>query len=273
MESLQVDTPRAVGSWSTDAVATMIDDRAGLGVVVADSRPGMVMAHRLSVIVPVLNEAALIHEHVARLARTPGIHEVILADGGSTDDTVAQARAVPGVRVVDAPRGRGPQMNAGAQVASGDVFWFVHADVELPADAPTLVDHALRDHAVVGGAFRVRTESAGASGWPTRLLWLADQRSKYVADLPYGDQAVFVRRGVFEQLGGFAPLPLFEDVEFSHRLRRAGRVHTLPAVVRVSGRRFVARPIASVVLMNVLPILYRLGVPPAALARMYGDVR
>jgi hypothetical protein len=104
-------------------------------------------------------------------------------------------------------------------------------------------------------------------------LWLADQRSRYSADRPYGDQAVFVRRQIFERLGGFAALPLFEDVEFSGRLRRAGVVRTLPAAVRVSGRRFMARPLSSVALMNVLPVLYRLGVPPATLARMYGHVR
>ena len=84
---------------------------------------------------------------------------------------------------------------------------------------------------------------------------------------------MFVRREAFEALAGFATVPLFEDLEFSRRLRRAGRIRILPAPVRVSGRRFMARPIRSAVLMTVLPILYRLGVPPATLARLYGQVR
>ena len=230
------------------------------------------MRRGLSVIVPALNEAPRIQIQASRLARLPGVDQVIVADGGSTDGTADLARSVEGVRVVDAPCGRGPQMNAGAREASGDVLWFVHADVLVPDDAPPMIDDALREHGVVGGAFRVRTEADGATGWPSRLLWLADLRSRYTG-LPYGDQALFVRREVFESLGGFAPLALFEDLEFSRRLRRAGRVRVLRSSVRVSGRRFMARPIASAALMNLLPVLYRCGVPSDTLARMYGHVR
>jgi rSAM/selenodomain-associated transferase 2 len=226
----------------------------------------------LSVIVPALNEASRIQIQASRLARLPGVDQVIVADGGSTDGTADLARTVAGVRVVDAPCGRGSQMNAGAREASGDVLWFVHADVVVPDDAPAMIDETLREHGVVGGAFRIRTEADGATGWPSHLLWLADLRSRYTA-LPYGDQALFVRREVFESLGGFAPLALFEDLEFSGRLRRAGHVRVLRSSVRVSGRRFMARPIASAALMYVLPVLYRCGVPPNTLARMYGHVR
>jgi hypothetical protein len=91
--------------------------------------------------------------------------------------------------------------------------------------------------------------------------------------VPYGDQALFVRREVFERLGGFAPVPLFEDVEFSRRLRRAGRLRRIGVPVEVSGRRFMARPAYYALVMNVLPVLYRLGVRPATLERMYGHVR
>lgn len=226
----------------------------------------------MSVIVPVFNEAARIATQLSVLTDTPGIDEVIVVDGGSTDATVALTRSCERVRLVTSPRGRGPQMNAGAGAASGDVLWFVHADVALPADAPAMVADALRDPTVVGGAFRVETVPDGTTGWPARLLWLADLRSRY-SRLPYGDQAVFVRRNVFERLGGFAPTPLFEDLEFSRRLRRAGPVRFLPTAVRVSGRRFMARPLYYACLMNALPLLYRLGVPTAMLARLYGHVR
>jgi rSAM/selenodomain-associated transferase 2 len=230
------------------------------------------MRFHISAIVPVLNEAARIQAQVARLVRLPGVEEVIVADGGSTDGTADLARAIPGVTVVEAPGGRGPQMNAGARAATGNVLWFVHADVHVPDDAPAVIRSALRERRVIAGAFRIRTEADGATGWPSRLLWLADVRARY-SGLPYGDQALFVRRHVFDALGGFVPVPLFEDLEFSRRLRRAGVVRVMPAAVRVSGRRFMARPIASATLMNVLPVLYRLGVSPWTLARVYGHVR
>ncbi len=230
------------------------------------------MRRRVSVIVPALNEAARIQAQATRLVHLVGVDEVIVADGGSTDGTAALARAIPGVTVVDAPRGRGPQMNAGARVATGDVLWFVHADVGVPDDAPEAIQPALRESGVIAGAFRIRTDADGATGWPSRLLWLADLRARY-SGLPYGDQALFVRRHVFEALGGFAAMPLFEDLEFSRRLRRTGIVRVLPVAVGVSGRRFMARPVASATLMNVLPVLYRLGVSPETLARVYGHVR
>jgi rSAM/selenodomain-associated transferase 2 len=226
----------------------------------------------ISVVVPVLDEVRRVEGLLQRLVALPGIAEVILADGGSTDGTTAHARSVPGVHVVDAPRGRGPQMNAGARAATGDVLWFVHADVAVPDDGPALIAETLRDPSVVAGAFRIRTVPDGLTGWPSRLLWIADLRARY-SRLPYGDQALFVRREVFEALGGFASVPLFEDLDFSRRLRRAGTVAVLSAPVDVSGRRFMTRPVASAVLMNLLPLLYRARVPPATLARLYGHVR
>ena len=230
------------------------------------------MTVRLSVIVPALNEAARIQAQITRLVHLDGVDEVIVADGGSSDGTAHLARAIAGVTVVEAPRGRGPQMNAGARQATGDVLWFVHADVCVPDDGPVAVRHALRESSVIAGAFRIRTDAEGATGWPSRLLWLADLRARY-SRLPYGDQALFVRRQVFDTLGGFEAMPLFEDLEFSRRLRRTGGVRVLPIAVRVSGRRFMARPIFSATLMNVLPVLYRLGVSPETLARIYGHVR
>ena len=230
------------------------------------------MTARLSVIVPTLNEERLIGGQLERLAAMSDIHEVIVVDGGSDDRTPEIVRAHRMARLLAASGGRGPQMNAGARAASGDVLLFLHADVVLPADGGALVHSALRDPEVVGGAFRVKTVADGRHGWPSRFLWLADLRSKY-SSLPYGDQALFVRRRVFDALHGFAPVPLFEDLEFSRRLRHAGRVVRLRASVRVSGRRFMARPVYYTCVMNVMPALYRLGVPPRALARIYGHVR
>jgi rSAM/selenodomain-associated transferase 2 len=226
----------------------------------------------LSVVVPVLDEARRIAGHLSALHRVAGIDEVVVVDGGSRDDTVAIAQRAPGVRVVTSARGRGIQMNAGARAARGDVLLFLHADAVLPPDAARLIARALEDPAVVAGAFRLHTVAEAGAPWLGPLLRLADLRSR-VTRLPYGDQAVFVRRTVFERVGGFPDQPLMEDIELARRLWRVGRIRTVPGVVRVSGRRFLANPVRAVVAMRVFPLLYRLGVSPARLARLYGDPR
>lgn len=226
----------------------------------------------LSVIVPVLNEAHRIGEHLAALRSVAGIDEIVVVDGGSRDDTVAIARRAPGVRVLTASRGRGMQLNAGARAAYGDVLLFLHADAALPSDAARLVGRALDEPGVVAGAFRLRTVADGGPRWLGPLLRFADLRSR-VTRLPYGDQAVFVRRDAFERVGGFPDQALMEDVELARRLWRVGRIRTVPGVVRVSGRRFVANPLRAVLAMRLFPLLYRLGVSPARLARLYGDPR
>lgn len=225
----------------------------------------------LSVIIPVLNESALIKEQVSRTASLAGVDEVVVVDGGSTDETLECIPQLPNVRVVRSARGRALQLNAGARAARGEVLVFLHADVRLPVDAVALIHEALADAGVVGGAFRTWT----VADRPTRLgplLHLADLRSRYTS-LPYGDQAPFVRRTVFESIGGFPEQPLMEDLEFSMRLRQAGRVARVPARVTVSGRRFIARPVFFTLLVNAFPALYRLGVSPESLARFYEHVR
>ncbi len=227
----------------------------------------------LSVVIPTLDEEARIGVRLAELRVTAGVVEVVVADGGSRDRTVAIARGFPGVRVLETPRGRGAQSNAGARVATaGDVLLFLHADVTLPPDATVWVERALADPGVAAGAFRTRTVVDGDAGWVAPFLRLADLRSR-LARLPYGDQALFVRRAAFAAAGGFPDQPLLEDLELARRLRRLGRIAVVPAVVRVSGRRFAARPLRSVVAMRLFPLLYRLGVPPRILVRLYGNPR
>jgi len=226
------------------------------------------------VIVPVLDEERRIPAALAALAATPDVAETIVVDGGSRDRTVALATAA-GARVVGAPRGRGPQMNAGARAATGDVLLFLHADVTLPRDAAAHVDAALADPAVVAGAFRTWTvpdDDSTRARLLAPLLHLADVRSR-ITRLPYGDQALFVRRDAFARAGGFPDQPLMEDLEMARRLRRIGRIATVSASVTVSGRRFVAAPVRAALTMRILPVLYRCGVPADVLARLYGDAR
>lgn len=226
---------------------------------------------RLSIVIPALNEQERIEEQVRRTAALDGVEEVIVVDGGSRDATRARIPSLPKVRALAAPRGRASQQNAGARAAAGDVLLFLHADVALPEDAARRVGEALADDRCIGGAFRTWTVPDRPT-WLGPLLHLADLRSRYTG-LPYGDQALFVRRKVFEAVGGFPEQALMEDLELSMRLRRVGRLARVKARVRVSGRRFVARPISSLAVMNFFPALYRLGVSPSALEKIYGQVR
>lgn len=226
----------------------------------------------LSVIIPTLDEAARIGALLDELAATPGIHEVIVVDGGSRDGTPGIASSRSGVRVVAAPRGRARQMNRGAAEATGDVLLFLHADVSLCADAVAHVQATLAEPGVVAGAFRIRTVADSGPHWMSPLLRAADLRSRYTS-LPYGDQALFVRAAAFRAVGGFPDVALMEDYELARRLWRVGRIRTVPAEVRVSGRRFLAHPLRALVEVNVLPLLYRLGVPSHVVARWYGRPR
>jgi len=227
---------------------------------------------RLSVILPVLNEAARIGAQLNHLRAIGGIDEVIVIDGGSTDGTRDAVPIDGWCQLVVAPRGRGTQMNAGASFATGDVLLFLHADVRLPANAAALIHAAFDATDAVAGAFRTRTVAEGSASWVRHWLWLADLRSR-VSRLPYGDQALFVRRSAFARAGRFPAQPLFEDFEMARRLRRIGRIMILRETVDVSGRRFLTRPFFYLTLMNTMPLLYRLGVPAETLNRVYGTVR
>ncbi len=227
--------------------------------------------HRVSVIIPTLNEARRIGARLDELAAIGGWHEILVVDGGSTDDTCKIADR-PGVQVLNGPRGRARQMNTAAARATGDVLLFLHADVVLPTDAPRWMDTAMADPRVAAGAFRTWTIADLDGYWWAPALHLADVRSRYTS-LPYGDQAMFVRAQAFAQVGGFPDQPLLEDLELSQRLRRVGRIVTVPARVKVSGRRFLQRPVYYTFLVNVFPAMYRLGVPASTLARLYGNPR
>jgi rSAM/selenodomain-associated transferase 2 len=220
---------------------------------------------RLSIVVPVLNEAEGIEAHLALLAplRARGA-EVIVVDGGSTDATPELAAALAD-RVLDAPLGRAAQMNAGARAAQGEAILFLHADTSLPEDADRLIGRALeRAH---WGRFDVRIEGRH------RLLAVVgaamNLRSR-LTGIATGDQAIFMRRPAFDATGGFPPIPLMEDVALSARLKRIGKPACVAERVVTSGRRWESRGVLrTIMLMWRLRLAYFLGADPVKLARSY----
>jgi rSAM/selenodomain-associated transferase 2 len=220
----------------------------------------------LSIIVPVLNEAAGIAATLVVLAplRSRGA-EVIVCDGGSRDGTLARAQPLAD-RVLAAPPGRARQMNAGAAVARAPVLLFLHADTALPDDADRLVLQAIADGAS-WGRFDVRI-----TGRPFMLRVVAalmNVRSRWTG-IATGDQAIFIRRDVFTQVGGFPDQPLMEDVELCRRLRRTAPPACLRARVTTSGRRWETRGVwRTIFLMWRLRWQYWRGAPADLLAKAY----
>jgi len=221
----------------------------------------------LSIIMPVLNEAAGIAEALHALAplRARGA-DVIVVDGGSADGTLELARPFAD-RVLSAPRGRSSQMNAGAAAAKGDVLLFLHADTRLPENADRLIADGLARSRRQWGHFDV----AFAEGGALRLVATMMNWRSRLTGIATGDQAMFATRAAFQAAGGFPPIALMEDVALSARLKRAGRPLCLPARVTTSGRRWREHGLArTVLLMWQLRLRYLLGADPARLARDYG---
>jgi len=221
----------------------------------------------LSIVVPVLNEAANLERLLPDLlARGPDV-EIVVADAGSTDGTAALVRQCPSVTLVDGPRGRARQMNAGARASRGDALLFLHADTGLPPGAIAAIARALADPSIVGGRFDVRFTSPR---WPFRLIAaLMNWRSRW-SGIATGDQGIFVRRASFEALGGYRDIPLMEDIELTRRLKRLGRMACLDARVTTSSRKWEREGIArTILLMWTLRLLYFVGVSPARLVGWY----
>ena len=222
---------------------------------------------RLSVIIPALNEAAGIGTTLAALAqmRERGA-EVIVVDGGSSDDTIARAQPLAD-RVLAAPRGRAAQMNAGAAAATGDVLLFLHADSRLPADADRLILAAVGATAEAWGRFDVAIE--GRHPLLPVIAWFMNRRSR-LTGIATGDQGLFVTRALFAAAGGYPPIALMEDVALSQALRARGAPRCLRERIVTSGRRWERHGVwRTMALMWRLRWAYWRGADPALLARRY----
>ncbi len=223
----------------------------------------------VSIIIPTLNEETCIGETVARLVTQPGV-EVIVADGGSEDRSMARAAAA-GARVIAAPLGRGSQQNEGARAAHGRILLFLHADTLLPEGFAPEIRAALDRPGIVAGAFRF---AVGAKGWRFRFLEYGTNWRAARLGLPYGDQALFLAGARFQALGGFKEIALLEDLELVLRLRKMGSIALVATPALTSPRRWKRLGLVRTTLVNQLILFgFFCGISPERLARWYGGGR
>ncbi len=223
----------------------------------------------LSVIVPTFNEEAIIVATLQHVIATLAPHELIVADGLSTDRTVERAREYAAVTAPTTTRGAG--LNAAAAMATGDVLLFLHADTVVPIGAAGAISDAMTRSDVVGGAFRLQFTSGGRIG--SIVARSVNIRSRLFNTF-FGDQAMFVRRDVFARAGGFAEWSVMEDLEILRRLRRYGRLVLLDASVTTSARRHENRGwLRTLATVWLLTLLHRAGTPARTLRRLYGAER
>jgi len=223
---------------------------------------------KISIIIPVLNEAEILGTTLEGLKDPPA--EIIVVDGGSKDATVRVARQYT-PHVLISRKGRGFQQDAGARQSQGDILIFIHADTQLPSMYSHLIYEALSDADVVFGSFylSIHPSEPGLD----LIALMANLRSRFLR-LPYGDQALFVRRGAYFQVGGFQDWPIMEDVDLVRRLKRSGRFKMANGFVQTSARRWKKERLICTTLRNwSLIIRYYIGASPHTLARRYPDAR
>jgi len=223
----------------------------------------------VSIIVPALNEASHIAGTLRALQALEGEKEILVVDGGSEDRTVEVAKQA-GVRVLQSPRGRGVQQHAGALGSRGNILWFVHADTIPPPNAISDIISALNNSSVVGGNFGLLFDGDSRAARQLTGIYPALRR----LNLCYGDSGIFVRRSIYEAVGGFRAFALFEDLDLLRRLRKAGRFVHLDTRIVTSSRRFEDRNFAGMwIHWTALQLLYWAGVSPNLLARWYRSGR
>jgi len=221
---------------------------------------------RISIIVPAWDEAPLIRSFLEHVRERAPDTEIIVADGGSSDGTTELAKKFAD-RLVRTRRNRAVQMNAGARVASGDVLWFLHVDVELPAQCLDEIGRTLNDPNVVGGYFRIRLPR---SPFVYRLTDSFAHYAGILLRMRCGDHGIFCRRQLFEDLGGFPETPIMEDVEFFRMLQQRGRVAYIDKRIVVSPRRYERVGVLRLTLAyGLIAALYAAGAPLRVLIWLY----
>jgi rSAM/selenodomain-associated transferase 2 len=218
----------------------------------------------ISIIVPIKNEAPEAAERFRALAAAPGV-ELLVADAGGSSATTEAFRAI-GARIVAGPGPRGARLAEAAREARGEILFFLHSDSQPPANALEAVEKSLTNGAVAGAFSLAYRDADARMRW---IAWWANLRSRRMG-LPFGDQGLFCRRDAYEKAGGFAPLPICDDVDLVRRLKRVGRLTVLPEKTVTSPRRYRQRGTLRQVLRNWKVLAgYFLGVKPETLERWY----
>ena len=226
------------------------------------------MSQKISIIIPVLNEAKILEKTLSQLQSELGHNELIIVDGGSTDGSVHIAEKYG--KVLKSERGRAKQLNAGAAAASGNIFIFLHADIWLESGALAAVERALFS-GYVGGGFRQKIDGKNLL---YRMIEVAGNiRGRYLKVF-YGDSGIFLMRADFEKIGGFPEIPILEEMEFSKALRRLGKTTLITPHIHISARRWETKGIIRTTFNNwLITLLYFLKLSPVHLAKLYRHIR
>ncbi len=219
----------------------------------------------LSIIIPCLNDGPALAVTLENLKDGDNL-EIVVADGGSVDDSAAVGEAA-GAKLVHAPRGRGQQLNAGAAAAGGGIFFFLHADTTPPPGFADIIRATLKRKGVAAGSFSLGLD---INDWRARLICRGANLRSRIFSLPYGDQGIFLSRKTFNDINGFPEQEIMEDFEFIRRMKKQGRIIIRPERVASSGRRWQRLGFFRTTLINQMMIAgYLLGRSPASLARRY----
>lgn len=220
---------------------------------------------KISIIIPTLNEELLIGKLLGSIDKS--LAEVIVADGGSTDDTIKIATSSGAIIVENIKSGRGSQMDSGAKIARGDILLFLHCDTRLPHNWLNIIIETINTEGVIGGAFTFKTDGVGIK---FRVLEKFVKIRNNLLGLVYGDQGIFVIRDVFHKIGGFRSLPLMEDVDCLRRLRKRGKFIVIKDEIITSSRRWEKNGFFKNTLRNSLYILlYFIGIKPSSIYKFY----
>lgn len=223
------------------------------------------MSSSISIVMPVFNEAGIIEKTLKSLSGIPGIEEIIVVDGGSTDDTVRIASVY--AKVIHAKKRRAQQMNAGAKAATGDIIIFLHADCILASNGFEYLSKTIVNTNVVGGGFQLAFDD---NSLLYKLIAFGSNQRAKIFKLFFGDQGIFVRREVFLEVEGFPEVPIMEEWGLCQRLRNKGKLIMLPIPIITSSRRFRKYGVwKTLFLMHKLKLLYLLGVSPDKLKQQY----
>jgi rSAM/selenodomain-associated transferase 2 len=228
----------------------------------------------ISVIIPTFNEELTITKTLDALSRLVNVSEVVVVDGGSTDETLSILDNYKGLKKLQIVKlgeaNRGKQLHEGTKVASGDIFWFIHADTRPTQGSAKQIKGLMKYSEIVGGNFEIIF--AGNSRSARFMTWLYPNLLSI--GLCYGDSAFFVRKDIYEKIGGFKPIGAFEDLDLYHRLRKKGRFYHLSQTVTTSSRRFEGKNfVLTFAKWSIFQVLYWLKFPPEKLAKYYLPVR